>query len=213
MILKKKNILAFIFCWSLVSVVTAQEKTNDKPAKKKLEVTTGVGINKTIGPLHRTFRSTVGFNSGVEKTFNHNWFLQLDLNINSVKYYQRIKADNSSFLFQKTNSSVFIAGLNGGKNFELGKSSLFLSVYGGSGYISVGEPRITVDVENKIATQEVVTRTGILAKTGTRLGLHTNIKFLQTIYLDGSIWASSLKTQGSKLNGAAVFIGMRMSMN
>jgi hypothetical protein len=115
---------------------------NDK--ENKLHLTTGVGVNIIQGELGNTFRSTVAFNSGVEKTFPHHWFGQAEVNFNTLRYDQQVKDENSQYLFQNTNSSLLMLGINGGKDFPFGKSPWFGSAYIGTGYINIGEPRISV---------------------------------------------------------------------
>lgn len=179
---------------------------------KKIGFTTGIGINKILGSLHQTFRSTVAFNSGLELTLGKKWFAQAELNFNSLKYDQQKKADNSSYLFQNTNSSLLLLGLNGGRNFRLQKSNWFSSLYGGAGFISVGEPRISVDEDDKIVTQTAVRRAGIFGKGGGRIGLDTKSKVFQTLYIDGAYWISSVNTQGASLKGFSIFAGIKMMM-
>lgn len=186
----------------------AQEKITNK-----IHLTTGVGINKIQGDLGQVFRSTVAFNSGFERSFSKNWFGQLEVNFNSLKYDQKLKDDRSSFLFQNTNSSLFMLSVNGGKDFILGDAGWFSSIYGGTGYINIGEPRLSVDEVNNIVTQTAVRKGGILGKVGGRFGFNTKSKLLQTLYLDGSYWISSLRTQGNMVRSISVFLGMRMMMN
>jgi hypothetical protein len=104
-----------------------------------------------------------------------------------------------------------MVGLNAGKNFPFGGNKWFASVYTGGGYLNVGEPRLIASTE-EIIRQEVSRMGGVFGKAGSRIGYSTKIKFLQTVYLDGSWWTSPLAVQGAKLNGASLFIGARMSM-
>jgi len=187
-------------------------KTMDAQESKKIGFTTGIGINKIQGRLHQVFRSTVAFNSGLELALGKNWYAQAELNFNSLKYDQQKKADNSSYLFQNTNSSLLLLGLNGGKDFHLGKSGWFTSLYGGADFISVGEPRISIDEDKKIVTQTAARRSGIFGKAGGRFGVNTKSKIFQTLYIDGAYWLSSVSTQGASLKGISVFAGIKMSM-
>lgn len=177
----------------------------------RIHFTTGVGVNKIKGSLGNTFRSTIAFNSALEVALGKNWFAQAELNFNTLKYDQQKKADNSSYLFRNTNSSLLLIGLNGGKDFFLTRS-WFISAYTGGGFISVGEPRISVDEDNRIVTQTIAARTGIFGKGGARAGYKTRSKIFQTLYIDGSYWTSTVKTQGNTLRGLSLFAGMRMSM-
>jgi hypothetical protein len=197
--------LIAVFALSGLQAQTA-EKNSD------LHLTTGVGINRIQGQLGKTFRSTVAFNSGFEKSLGKNWFAQLEANFNTLKYDQQQKDVNSEYLFQNTNSSLFMLTVNGGRDFQFGKSKWFASPYLGSGYINIGEPRVKVDDVNSVIIQSVVRRAGILGKAGGRIGFDTRTKILQVIYIDGSYWTSSLKTAGDRVSSISVFIGMRMSM-
>jgi hypothetical protein len=176
-----------------------------KAQDKRIFITTAVGANKIKGSLHNVFRSTVAFNSAIEIGFSSNWYAQGELNFNTLRYNQRKKDDNSSFLFKNTNSSLLLLGVNGGKNFNFGSSPWFTSVYLGSGFASIGEPRISVDVDNKIVEQTNVSRSGIFGKGGLRFGIRTKSKILQTLFVDGSYWVSSVTTQGGKLKGLSAF--------
>ncbi|MGK2862839.1 MAG: hypothetical protein ACSLE0_12970 [Chitinophagaceae bacterium] len=154
---------------------------------------------------------TIAFNSGIELENSKNWFVQGTLDFNSLKYNQRIKEDGSPYLFTNTNSSLVMGAVNGGKNFTFGQGKWFTSVYTGAGYLNIGEPRLIQLSENKIR-QEVSRKGNVFAKAGTRLGYKTEIKWLQTIYFDGSWWKSPLTVQGSRLSGVSLFLGVRMTM-
>jgi hypothetical protein len=193
---------------TITSAVNAQVESKHNG----IHLTTGVGINKIQGKPGNTFRSTVAFNSGFEKSFTNNWFAQLEANFNTLKYDQQEKDMNSDYLFQNTNSSLFMIGVNFGRDFPFGKSPWFVSPYVGSGYINIGEPRLSVHEPTGIITQDVVRKSGILGKAGGRVGFNTHTKLLQTIYLDGSYWTSSLKTSGNTFRSISVFIGLRMTM-
>jgi hypothetical protein len=134
------------------------------------------------------------------------------LDFNTLKYNQRIKADGSPFLFRNTNSSLFMIGLNGGKNIPFANPKWFISFYGGGGYLNVGEPRLLPSGED-IIEQVVVRKGSIFGKAGTRLAYKTKIKFLQTIYFDGSYWKSPANVQNANLNGVSLYLGFRMGMD
>lgn len=206
--MNKQRGLVVIFVLGIGSLCYAQQETN-----KKIHLTTGIGVNKIQGSLGRVFRSTIAFNSGFEKEFSHNWFGQLEANFNTLKYDQQVKDENSNFLFQNTSSSLFMVGLNGGKNFPFGRSNWFGSLYLGAGYINIGEPRLALDEQNNVITQDITRKGGVLGKSGGRIGINTRSKILHTIFLDGSYWISSLRTQGHQLNSISIFLGMRMAMN
>ena len=196
----------------LVVVALLIFKNTDAQDGKKIAFTTGIGVNKIQGVLRHTFRSTVAFNSALEITFRKKWYAQAELNFNSLKYDQQKKADNSSYLFQNTNSSLLLLGLNGGRDFKSENSNWFASLYGGSGFVSAGEPRISINEDKKIVTQTAAARTGIFGKGGGRVGFMTKSKIFQTLYIDGGYWLSSVKTQGGSLKGISLFAGIRMSV-
>ena len=173
--------------------------------------TTGAGLIKSPGSLHYVFHPSIAFNSGIEMVNKKNWFAQGTLDFNSLKYNQRIREDGSPYLFQNTSSSLFMAALNGGKNFHFGHNKWFASLYTGGGYLNIGEPRL-IDITDNTIRQEISRKRSVFGKLGARLGYKTKIKFLQTIYVDGSYWRSPLTVQGSKLSGVSLFLGARMSI-
>ena len=201
-----KNIITGSICLILVQSSFGQEN-ND------LHLTTGVGINEVLGDLGKTFRSTIAFNSGFERSFRENWYGQLELNFNSLKYDQKVKDGNSPYLFQNTNSSLFMIGVNCGRDFKFNKSPWFTSTYVGSGYLNIGKPRVNLDETNNIVTQSVVRKSGIIGRAGGRIGINTNSALLQTLYLDGSYLTSSLKADGSVFRSISIFVGMKMAMS
>jgi hypothetical protein len=180
---------------------------------KSLHLTTGIGINSIQGELKNTFKSSFAFNSGFEKKLSKNWYGQAEVNFNTLKYDQQKKDENSPYLFQNTNSSLFILSLNLGYDFHFGQSPFFTSLYGGSGYINLGKPRITIDETTKIATQKIIRAGGITGKAGGRVGVNTNSLVFHTLYLDGYWLTSSVKSHGETFRNVSVFLGMRMAMN
>lgn len=186
--------------------------TSNAQHDSKIHLTTGIGINKIQGRLGNTFRSTIAFNSGLERSFSKHWYGQLEVNFNTLKYDQHIKDENSPYLFKNTSSSFFLLSANWGYDFHFDKSPWFVSLYGGSGYLSLGKPRIELDEVNNIATQIIIRRGGIFGKGGGRIGLNTKSATFHTLYIDGSWLTSSIKTEGSTFRNAALFIGIRMSM-
>jgi hypothetical protein len=178
----------------------------------KLHLTTGIGFNNIQGKLKNTFRSAVAFNSGFERSFGKHWYGQLEVNFNNLKYDQQVRDDNSAFLFQNTSSSFFQIGANWGCDAHLGKSPWFVSAYGGTGFLSLGKPRINIDEVTNIATQKIIRGNGIFGKVGGRLGLNTKSPTFHTLYIDGSWMTSSVRPEGSGFRNVAVFAGMRMAM-
>jgi len=201
-----EKIISLLATMISVTILSAQ-------SDKNLHLTTGVGINKIQGELGKTFRNSVAFNSGFEKSFSNSWFGVLEVNFNTIKYDQQFRDESSPYLFQNTSSSLITIGINGGYDFHFGKSGVFASPYTGTGYVNVGEPRVYLDEINNIITQQIVRKNGIIWKAGGRVGLITKSKLLQTIYLDGSWWTSSAKSHGNRFESVSVFIGLRMKMN
>ena len=176
----------------------------------KVFVTTGAGIIKSPGSLHKVFKPSIAFNSGLELVNKKNWFLQGSLDFYTLKYNQQFKEDESPYLFVNTTSSLVQIAVAGGKNFHF-SNKWFASLYSGGGYLNVGEPRL-VDHADNIIKQKVSRKISVFGKAGTRVGYKTKSKLLQTIYFDGAYWASPLTIQGSRLSGVSLFLGARMSM-
>lgn len=176
----------------------------------KLYFTTSVGLLSPTGSFSNAYKTSLALNSGIEYHINRTLFTQFVLDFNAVKYDQQIKDDNSNFLFQKTNSSLFLAGLNIGNNFYFGKDApFFSSLYIGTGYVNIGEPRLIVKNTSDVIEQKVQRMQGIFAKAGLRLGFKTRTKLLQTIYFDGSYWTTNLKIQQSRAAAFSLYIGTR----
>jgi hypothetical protein len=203
-LIKKAGFLFSVALLGFITCAMAQDKN-------KFLFTTGIGLIKSPGKLSNVLHPSVAFNSGLEYTGKSNWFAQVTLDFNSLKYDQRRLDENSSYLFQRTSCSLIMGAISGGYNFYFGHNKWLVSPYAGGGYLNIGEPRLLMKEDN-IFRQEVSRKGGIFGKAGTRLGYKTKIKFLQTIYLDASWWESPVKIQGAALQGASFFIGTRMSM-
>jgi hypothetical protein len=198
--MKKIVLFALIVC--IFNQTFAQQSN-------KIFFTTGVGAIKVRHTLRDILKPAVGFNSGLELTNKQNWFLQGTLDFNTLKYDQKFKDENSPYLFQNTTSSLFMLGLNGGKNFRL-TDNAFLSAYVGGGYLNFGEPRVTI--QNSVVTQNNIRQGNIFGRGGTRYAFKSPIKFLQTLYIDANWWTAPIKVQGMQLNGFSFFITSRMAM-
>jgi hypothetical protein len=198
----KTIIIAFVVTLSINQSLVAQENG-------KLFFTTAFGLINAQGKFANAFKSTLAFNSGVEMSLKKNWFGQLVFDFNALKYDQQIRDANSPFLFQNTNSSLLLLGVNGGKNIYFKNHKWFTSVYAGGGYLNIGEPRVTVNNVTNIAKQDVARESNVFARSGVRLAYTTKSKFFQTLYLDGSYWASPAKVQGGNVNGFSFYIGTR----
>ena len=95
----------------------------------KVFFTTSFGLINAQGKFGNAFKSTLAFNSGVEMALKKDWFAQLVFDFNALKYDQQVRDANSPFLFQNTNSSLLLLGLNGGKNIYFKNHKWFTSVY------------------------------------------------------------------------------------
>lgn len=200
------NIKVILIAFSVTITVS-----QSLPAQEsgKLFFTTAFGVVNTQGKFSNAFKSTLAFNSGVEMSLKQNWFGQVVFDFNALQYDQQIRDANSPFLFQNTNSSLLLLGLNGGKNIYFNNHNWFTSVYAGGGYLNVGEPRVTVNTITSIVKQDVARASNVFARSGLRLAYTTKSKFFQTLYLDGSYWASPAKVQGGHVKGFSFYIGTR----
>lgn len=178
----------------------------------KLHLNTGIGINNIQGKLKNTFGSTIAFNSGFERSFDKHLYGQIEVSLNTLKYDQQVKDDNSPYLFQNTTTSFFMIGTNWGYDFHLCRSQWFTSLYGGTGFLTLGKPRVTIDEVNNVAIQKIIRVNGFFGKAGGRIGLNTGSNTFHTLYIDGSWMTSTVKSEGSTFRNVAVFIGMRMAM-
>jgi hypothetical protein len=176
----------------------------------KFYFTTAAGALYPVADFSRSYKTSLALNSGIEYKINKSLFTQLVLDFNAVKYSQQVKDSYSDYLFQQTNSSIFLVGLNVGKNFSTHPGSkLFSSIYAGGGYINIGEPRLSVNINTHTVLQLVKRMPGIFAKSGLRIGYKTSSAFLQTIYIDGSYWISNLSIQQSTAQALSIYIGTR----
>lgn len=198
----KTIVIAILVTLFSVSSSVAQENG-------KLFFTTAFGLINAQGKFGNAFKSTLAFNSGVEMALKKDWFGQLVFDFNALKYDQQIRDANSPYLFQNTNSSLLLLGLNGGKNIYFKNRKWFTSLYAGGGYLNIGEPRVTINNVTNIAKQEVARESNVFARGGTRLAYKTKSKFFQTIYFDASYWASPAKVQDGRVNGFSFYIGTR----
>lgn len=194
--------VAFVITVFINQSLSAQENG-------KLFFTTSFGVIAPQGKFGKAIKSTMAFNSGVEMALKNNWYSQLIFDFNALKYDQQVRDANSPFLFQNTNSSLLLLGLNGGKNIPFKSKKWFTSLYGGGGYLNIGEPRITIDNIGNIAKQDVARKSSVFARGGARLAYKTKSSFFQTLYLDGSYWTSPAKVQGGNVNGFSFYIGTR----
>lgn len=179
----------------------------------KIFSSTSVGMFFPTGDFAKAYKNSLALNSGIEYRLNKFYFVQFVLDFNAIKYNQQIKDINSDYLFQKTNSSVLLAGINVGANIYLNKkASIYLSPYLGAGYANIGEPRLKLDSINKVIEQNIIRMQGLFARQGLRFSIKTKFKALQTLYIDGSYWTSKLNIQNSNPKVFTVIVGTKMSL-
>ncbi|MEO6669570.1 MAG: hypothetical protein ABIN36_08865 [Ferruginibacter sp.] len=199
----KNTFCCFILIAILSSVVFSQDTS-------RLYFTTSIGLLSPVSSFANAYKTSLALSSGIEYRFSRSLFSQFVLDFNAVKYDQQLKDERSDYLFQNTNSSIFLAGINVGRNFSFGrKSPFFLSFYTGAGYVNIGEPRLIVKTASNIIEQEVRRMTGVFAKGGLRFGCKTSSKILQTIYFDCSYWMTNLKIQQARAAAFSLYIGTR----
>lgn len=201
----KSLLLTVIFlCCGFFFSIKAQDSS-------RIYFTTSVGLFLPVSKFAAAYKNSLALNSGVEYKLSHYYFVQLVLDFNAVKYDQQFKDNNSAYLFQRTNSSVFLAGINIGRNIIITHSgNFFISPYLGIGYANIGEPRLTVNNNTGIIQQQVTRMEGVFTREGLRLGYSTKSKILQTIYLDVSYWAADINVQQSRARALSLLIGTRI---
>jgi hypothetical protein len=195
-------LLKTIFLFGFTTVCNAQDSS-------KFFFTTAVGIFAPVSDFAKAYENSLALNSGIEYQFSKHYFTQFVLDFNAVKYNQQVKDENSSYLFQHTNSSVFLAGFNLGRNISISRSGkFFVSPYVGFGYANIGEPRLTVK-NTGIIEQQVTRMTGIYAKQGARIGYRTSSKILQTLYVDVAYLSANIHVQDSRPTAFSFLVGTR----
>jgi len=199
----KRKLLILLFIVGCANLSFAQDSTN-------FYFTTAVGVFSPVSSFASAYKKSLALNSGIEYRLSKNYFMQFVLDLNAVNYDQQIKDESSSYLFRHTSSSIFLAGLNAGRNISLEKNGrLFISPYLGFGYANIGEPRLSVKENSGIIEQEVKRMTGIYARQGVRIGYTTPSKILQTLYLDLSYLSANIHVQGSKPRALSILAGTR----
>jgi len=198
----KRILLAFAFIAGFAIITNAQDSS-------KFYFTTAVGMFAPVSAFSRAYENSLALNSGIEYQFSKHYFTQFVLDFNAVKYNQQVKDESSSYLFQHTNSSVFLAGFNLGRNISISKSgNFFASPYVGFGYANIGEPRLTLH-NTGIIEQQVTRMTGIYAKQGIRVGYRTPSKILQTLYVDMAYLSANIRVQDSRPKAFSFLVGTR----
>jgi hypothetical protein len=201
--MKKARLIFFVLVFGSSVSSNAQDSS-------KLYFTTAIGAFLPVSSFSNAYRNSLALNSGIEYRFSPHYFAQVVLDFNAVKYDQQIKDANSAYLFQQTNSSVFLAGLNVGRNISINRSgSLFISPYVGFGYANIGEPRLTVKNNTGIIEQDVTRMKGVFAREGLRFAYRTKSKVLQTLYFDASYLSANVNVQNSKPKSLSLLVGTR----
>ena len=198
----KRILLITSFLFELAIISQAQDSS-------QFYFTTAVGIFAPVSAFSKAYENSLALNSGIEYQFSRHYFTQFVLDFNAVKYNQQVTDANSSYLFQHTNSSVFLAGFNLGRNISISKSGkIFASPYVGFGYANIGEPRLTVK-NTGIIEQQLTRMTGIYAKQGVRVGYLTPSKILQTLYVDVAYLFANIRVQDSRPTAFSFLAGTR----
>lgn len=177
---------------------------------KAIYFTTSAGIFSPVSTFSDSYKNSLALNSGIEYQFSKHYYAQFVLDFNAVKYNQQIRDANSPYLFKETNSSVFLSGLNLGRNIFINKNKkLFFSPYVSFGYANIGEPRLALESMN-VFKQVVVRNSGIYTKQGIRLGFQTSSKILQTLYVDAAYFSSNIRVQNAKPKAFSFLAGTRV---
>jgi hypothetical protein len=199
----KKSV--FLLALSLISLTAmAQDST-------KFYIFSGIGVINGLGTFGKSVKPSLAFNSGIELKLRKNVFCQLSVDFNALTYNQQHIENNSPYLFQNTNSTLLVVGLNIGYQFAKPNTRLSGFAYVGSGYLNIGEPRVTLNSANTIV-QSVSNTSNIFGRGGFRIGYKTNSAFFQTIYVDTTYWASPAVAQRGNVKGISILIGTRITM-
>jgi hypothetical protein len=200
----------FIFLMMVIAAtgignfVCAQDSTG-------LSYATSVGLVKVTGPVTRILQPGIAFRSEFEFINKKRWFIDLTGDFSAQRYNQQEKDSASPFLFQNSKSALFMIGVNLGKRLGFLNKKCSLALYGGGGYLTIGEPRVNLAPDD-IIRQTLLHPNGIFGRLGARVEYNTKIKILQGIFLDLSGWSSPAKVQGLGLHGFSLFIGTRVQI-
>jgi hypothetical protein len=194
----------------LIVLIFGSSVSSNAQDSSKLYFTTAVGAFLPVSSFSNAYRNSLALNSGIEYRFKSQYFTQFVLDFNAIKYDQQIRDASSSYLFQKTNSSVFFAGFNVGRNISINRSGrLFISPYLGLGYANIGEPRLTVKNNSGIIEQDVMRMKGAFGREGLRIAYRTKSKVLQTLYFDASYLTANVNVQNSRPKSLSLLVGTR----
>jgi hypothetical protein len=205
--MKKSQFFKSIFLFFLFLIplnIKAQDST-------KFYIFSGVGVINGQGEFGKSIKPSLGFNSGLELKLKHQLFCQFSIDFNSLKYNQQKLDTYSPYLFQNTSINLLLLGINLGYNFNKPTDKWLASIYLGSGFLNISEPRITLNNASTIV-ESTLSQANIFGRTGARFGYKTKSAFFQTLYLDLGYWTSPATVQGGNVQGISILIGTRVTM-
>jgi hypothetical protein len=199
----------FIFLMMVVAAAAGNGNFACAQDSTGLSYATSVGLVKVTGPVTKVLQPGIALRSEFEYINKKRWFIDLTGDFSAQKYNQQEKDSASPFLFQNSKSALFMIGINLGKRLRFLDKNCSISLYGGGGYLTIGEPRVNLAPDD-IVRQTMLHPDGIFGRLGFRMEYNTKIKILQGIFLDISGWSSPAKVQGLRLHGFSLFIGTRV---
>ena len=200
------TIASLLFTFLLNNSALAQDSST-------LFFTTSAGVLIPVADFLKAYKNSIAINSGIEYKLAKKYSVQFVLDYNAVSYNQQFKDIHSNYLFQKTSSSVFLAGFNLLRNIPIvAHGRLFASPYIGVGFANIGEPRLSVDNNDNVIKQSVVRMLGIYGKGGLHIAYNTGSKLLQTVYIDVSYWTANIHVQQSKAQAVSILVGTRIGL-
>ena len=200
------TIASLLFTFLLNNSALAQDSST-------LFFTTSAGVLIPVADFSKAYKNSIAINSGIEYKLAKKYSVQFVLDYNAVSYNQQFKDIHSNYLFQKTSSSVFLAGFNLLRNIPIvAHGRLFASPYIGVGFANIGEPRLSVDNNDNVIKQSVVRMLGIYGKGGLHIAYNTGSKLLQTVYIDVSYWTANIHVQQSKAQAVSILVGTRIGL-
>jgi hypothetical protein len=201
----------FSFQWAFIAFFLSLGYSTMAQDTSRLHIFSGIGLIGGLGDFEKSVKPSLGFNSGVEYKLTQRFVGQVSIDFNALRYSQQLVDISSDYLFQNTNTSLFVLGTAIGYNISPLKAKLQGLIYTGGGFLRIGEPRLALS-SPKVITQTVLRKSGIFGKAGFRLGFKTNSNFLQTIYIDTSFWRSVVNVQGGKVQGISILLGTHLSL-
>ena len=199
----KKVLYIFLIFVETLSFANAQDSS-------KIHFSSSIGILIPLSSFSKSFENSLSLSSGIEYSLKNNYFLLGEIGFNSIKYNQQIKDNTSDFLFQNTNSMLIELGLKIGKNFKIKPIHRFsTSPYLGLAYINFGEPRLVVDLNSKYIKQQINRTQGLSINLGTRVNYKPQVKFIENLFIDLTLFNSNIDLQNSKPQALTFKIGTK----